>query len=125
METSRLRELLGYVARNFVRGLAITVPVAFTIYIAYRAIAGVDGWLGLRIPGAGLLIVVGGVTLIGTLATNVVTRATLATLDQIMERLPFVRLLYTAAKKPVAKTPGAKKPAAKKPAAKSRSKGRA
>ncbi|MEP6590863.1 MAG: DUF502 domain-containing protein [Gemmatimonadota bacterium] len=98
METSRLRELLGYAARNFVRGLAITAPVAFTLYIAYRAIAGVDGWLGLRIPGAGLLIVVGSVTLIGSLATNVVTRATLATLDQIMERLPFVRLLYTAAK---------------------------
>jgi uncharacterized membrane protein len=98
MDTLRLREFLGFVARNFVRGLAITAPVAFTIYIAYRAIAGVDGWLGLDIPGAGLLIVVAGVTIIGALATNVVTRATLATLDQLLERLPFVRLLYTAAK---------------------------
>lgn len=98
MESSRLRVLLGLAAGNFLRGLAITAPVAFTLYIAYRAIAGVDGWLGLAIPGAGLLIVVSGVTLIGALATNVVTRATLSTLDQIMERLPFVRLLYTAAK---------------------------
>lgn len=98
MNSSRMRELLGFIASNFVRGLAITAPVAFTIYIAYRAIAGVDGWLGLTIPGAGLLIVVTGVTLIGALATNVVTRATLTTLDRVLERLPFVRLLYTAAK---------------------------
>ena len=98
MDSSRLREILGLAARNFVRGLAITAPVAFTLYIAYRAIAGVDGWLGLAIPGAGLLIVVASVTLVGALATNVVTRATLATLDQVLERLPFVRLLYTAAK---------------------------
>ena len=98
MEPSRLRQLLGLVAGNFVRGLAITVPAAFTLYIAYRAVAGVDGWLGLSIPGAGLLIVLTGVTLIGALATNVVTRATLATLDHLLERLPFIRLLYSAAK---------------------------
>ena len=98
MGSSQLRQLFGFIAGNFVRGLAITVPVALTIYIAYRAIAGVDGWLGIAIPGAGLLIVIAGVTLIGALATNVVTRATLAGIDQLLERLPFVRLLYTAAK---------------------------
>ncbi len=98
MDSFRLRQLLGLAARNFVRGLAITAPVAFTIFIAYRAIAGVDGWLGLAVPGVGLLIVVASLTLIGALATNVVTRAALATLDQVLERLPFVRLLYTAAK---------------------------
>ena len=69
MGSSRLRQLFGAIAGNFVRGLAITVPVAVTIYIAYRAIAGVDGWLGIAIPGAGLLIVIAGVTLIGALAT--------------------------------------------------------
>ena len=98
MSSFRPGALLGFAARNFVRGLAITAPVAFTVYIAYRAIAGVDGWLGLPYPGVGLLIVVAGVTLIGALATNVVTRATLNALDQLLERLPFVRLLYTAAK---------------------------
>lgn len=98
MGSSRLRQLFGLIAGNFVRGLAITVPVALTIYVAYWAIAGVDGWLGIAIPGAGLLIVIVGVTLIGALATNVVTRATLAGIDQLLERLPFVRLLYTAAK---------------------------
>lgn len=98
MDTTKLGAILGIAARNFVRGLAITAPVAFTLYIAYKAISGVDGWLGIAIPGAGLLIVIASVTLIGALATNVVTNAALATLDQILERLPFVRILYTAAK---------------------------
>ena len=39
-----------------------------------------------------------GITLIGLLATNVVTRAALDTFDAILARLPLVRLLYTAAK---------------------------
>lgn len=98
MDSPTPRALLGAIARNFVRGLAITVPVVFTVYIAWVAIAGVDGWLGLPIPGAGLLIILAAITLIGMFATNVVTRAAIATLDQLFEKLPLVRLFYTAAR---------------------------
>lgn len=98
METPRGKSVLRLVATNFLRGAAITLPVVLTVYIAWQAVTWIDGWLGLPIPGVGLLTVLAAITLIGALATNVVTRATIATVDQVFERLPLVRLLYTAAK---------------------------
>lgn len=82
----------------FVRGLAITLPVVLTVWVAWGAVRWVDSWLGLPIPGVGLVIVVVAITIIGALATNVVARATVATLDHVFERLPLVRLFYSAAK---------------------------
>lgn len=85
-------------ATYFLRGAVITFPVILTIWVAWEAVAWIDGWLGLDIPGVGLLIVIIGITLIGLLATNVVTKAAIDTFDAILARLPLVRLLYTAAK---------------------------
>ncbi len=98
MAANRIEPLLRFIGRNFVRGVAISLPVALTLWVAWQAVAWVDGWLGLTIPGIGLLVVLAVITVIGALATNVVTRAALATLDQVFERLPLFRLLYTAAK---------------------------
>jgi uncharacterized membrane protein len=85
-------------AMYFLRGAVITFPVILTVWVAWEAVAWIDGWLGLDIPGVGLLVVIVGITLIGLLATNVVTRAAIDTFDLILARLPLVRLLYTAAK---------------------------
>lgn len=85
-------------ATYFIRGAVITVPVVLTVWTAWSAVKWIDGLLGLPIPGIGLLIVIVGIALIGALATNVVTRAAIGTLDMILARLPLVRLLYTAAK---------------------------
>ena len=82
----------------FVRGLALALPAVLTVWVAWAAVRWIDSWLGLPIPGAGLVVVVVAVTIIGALATNVVARATVATLDRIFARLPLVRLLYSASK---------------------------
>lgn len=92
--TSPLRRAASY----FLRGAVITLPVVLTLWVAWAAVAWIDGWLGLSIPGVGLVIVLVGITLIGMLATNVVTRAAIGTLDEIMARVPLVRLLYNASK---------------------------
>lgn len=92
--TSPLRRAATY----FLRGAVITFPVILTIWVAWEAVTWIDGWLGLDIPGVGLLVVIIGITLVGLLATNVVTRAAIDTFDAILARLPLVRLLYTAAK---------------------------
>lgn len=93
-EPSPLRRFATY----FLRGAVITLPVVLTVWVALAAVTWIDGLLGLPIPGVGLLIVILGIGLIGALATNVVTRAAIGTLDAILAKLPLVRLLYTAAK---------------------------
>jgi uncharacterized membrane protein len=93
-EPSSFRKFVRY----FLRGAVITFPVVLTVWVAWQTVAWVDSWLGIDFPGAGLLLVLLGITLIGMLATNVVTRAAIGTLDEIMARVPLVRLLYNASK---------------------------
>jgi uncharacterized membrane protein len=92
------QSLLRRAASYFIRGAVIILPVALTIWVAWQAVTWVDGWLNLPIPGAGLAVVTMVIMLVGALATNVVTRAAIGTLDVILARLPLIRLLYNAAK---------------------------
>lgn len=86
------------IAQYFIRGLVIATPVAFTIWVCWWAVRKVDGILDVGIPGAGILVVLVGITLVGALASNLVTRGLLAAVDHLLEGLPFVRLLYTSTK---------------------------
>ncbi len=85
-------------ATYFLRGAVLALPIVLTIWLTVAAVAWLDGLLGLPIPGVGLVIVLAAITLIGALATNVVTRAAMDTVDAVLARLPLVRLFYTAAK---------------------------
>lgn len=86
------RRLVGY----FLRGLVFLAPVVITIYVVVLVFQTVDGWLGLPVPGAGFAITVVLVTLFGFLASGFITRSFVAALDDVMERLPFVRLIYSS-----------------------------
>jgi uncharacterized membrane protein len=86
------RRLVGY----FFRGLVFLTPVAITLYVVVLVLRTVDGWLGLPIPGAGFVVTVALVTLFGFLASGFITRSLVATLDDVMERLPFIRLIYSS-----------------------------
>ncbi|MEP7347419.1 MAG: DUF502 domain-containing protein, partial [Gemmatimonadaceae bacterium] len=100
-----MRRLLGY----FLRGLVFLVPVAITIYACVVAFTTIDGWLGISIPGVGFLVTIGLITLFGFFTSNLLTRGVLALLDRSMNRLPFVRLLYSATKDLVGAVVGEKK----------------
>ena len=82
----------------FLRGLVIVGPLALTIYVCVVAFRTIDSWLGLPIRGAGFVLALVAITLVGFLASSIITRSIIAALDQLFERLPFVRLLYTSVK---------------------------
>jgi len=82
----------------FLRGLVIVGPLALTIYVCVVAFRTIDSWLGLPIRGVGFVLAIVAITVVGFLASSIITRTIISALDQIFERLPFVRLLYTSAK---------------------------
>src|SRR5512135_3677394 len=86
------------IARYFVQGLLVTVPAAVTVWFCWIAIRWVDGLIGARFPGAGLLVTLTVVTLIGILASNYLTGTVLRSFESLLEKVPFVRLLYGASK---------------------------
>ncbi|HEX5632098.1 MAG TPA: DUF502 domain-containing protein [Gemmatimonadales bacterium] len=89
---SRPRQLVRY----FLNGLIALGPLALTVYICVLAFRWVDGWLHLPVPGAGFVVTVALVTLLGWVASGVVARGAFGMVDRALARLPFVRLLYGA-----------------------------
>lgn len=94
----KLRQVLKKFASYFARGLIVTAPVAVTLWIVWWLVSTIDGLLGIGVPGVGLVVAILAVTLVGLVASGFVARTVLDWVDQILERLPFVRLLYTSAK---------------------------
>ena len=87
-----MKRLLTY----FLRGLVFLAPVGITAYICVVVFQTIDGWLGLPYPGVGFAVSLGLITLFGFLASGFITRRLIASLDDLLERLPFVRLLYSS-----------------------------
>ena len=82
--------LLAY----FIRGLVVVTPAAITGYVLWWILGNVDGWLGIPIPGVGLLITLAVVIFLGFLASTVITRSVVRFLEDLITKVPFVRLLY-------------------------------
>lgn len=80
----------------FLKGLVFLAPMAFTIYICVRVFTTIDGWLGIAIPGVGFLVTVVLITVFGFLAQSFLTRSVFNVVERLLDRLPFVRLLYSS-----------------------------
>jgi len=90
---------MKYFLRYFFRGLLFVAPASITIYSLYWIFTGVDRlFLHLPVPGLGLLIVVGGTTILGYLGSAWLTKPILQFFDTMLEKLPFVRLIYSSIK---------------------------
>ncbi len=84
--------------QNFFNGLFLVVPVAVTIYVVFMVFNFVDGWLNIPIPGIGFLLTIGMLVLVGRLASNVFFRGAMGSLEKVLTRTPFVKLVYTSLK---------------------------
>ena len=89
-----MRALVNY----FLRGLVVVAPLAFTGYVCWRLFIAIDSWLGLPIPGVGFVVTIGFFVLVGFLASTFLARGIFSVVEAVLERLPFVRLLYTSTK---------------------------
>ena len=84
------RRLVAY----FFRGLILLAPLAITVYVCVFLFRWIDGLLRLPIPGAGFVATLLLITLVGLLASNLLTRGAISFFDRILSRLPFVNLVY-------------------------------
>ena len=87
-----MSRLLNY----FFKGLIVLAPLAVTVYVVYIVFTRIDGWLGLPWPGAGFLATILLITLFGWLASTIIARSLFGALESLLNRLPFVRLLYSS-----------------------------
>ena len=100
-----MKRLLFY----FIRGLLITVPTVVTAWLVWQIFIKIDSLLGISIPGVGFAVTIGLITIIGFLGSNLLTRGILAAIEDMIERLPLVRLVYNATKDLIGAFVGEKK----------------
>ncbi len=82
----------------FFKGVVFLAPFALTIYVCVRVFTAIDGWLGIPIAGVGFLATIVLITLFGYLAQGLLTRSAVGVVERVLDRLPFVRLLYSSTK---------------------------
>jgi uncharacterized membrane protein len=96
-------------AKYFLRGLVFVVPIAFTLWIFIAAFQTIDGWLGITVPGAGILILVAATVFCGFLVSNLLTRRLMGAFEGLLDRLPVAKLLHSSVKDLLAAFVGEKK----------------
>ncbi|NKB81487.1 MAG: DUF502 domain-containing protein [Nitrospirales bacterium] len=89
---------MNELAKNFFEGLFILVPVVVTIWVVVFVFELIDGWLNIPIPGVGFLITIAMIILSGRLASNVFFQGVLGSLENVLTKTPFIKLVYTSIK---------------------------
>jgi uncharacterized membrane protein len=97
--------------RYFVAGLLVWIPLGVTIFILRVLIGFMDKslrfvpkaylpetWLGFAIPGLGIILTFLVVLITGLLVANIVGRSMVGFWESLLERIPIVRTVYSAAK---------------------------
>lgn len=105
----RPADSLTWLRNNFLYGVAVVLPFAVTFWLIWNIISFIDGvimpllppaWRPVVevIPGAGLMIALCGLTLLGWFAANFIGRLVVRGGERLVNRLPFVRTIYGGAK---------------------------
>ena len=100
------------IRRYLVAGILVWVPLGVTSALVYVAIRFTDKTLvlipeqyrpdmllGFHVPGLGVILAFIVLLVTGVLAANFVGRAFVGGWESLMERIPFIRTIYSAAKK--------------------------
>ncbi|MFZ4462581.1 MAG: DUF502 domain-containing protein [Bacteroidales bacterium] len=101
----------------FFQGLLFMAPVTLTVWALFKAFEVIDGILihyldmliGKHIPGLGLIVLLGSITVIGVLGSTILFRPMLNYFDSLLVRAPLIKIIYTSVKDLVSAFVGQKK----------------
>ncbi len=97
--------------RYFITGLLLWVPLGITLYALSTIIGTLDqsllllpaqwrpeAWLGFRIPGLGVLLMMAVIFLSGLVMTNVIGQRLVEWWEMLLSRIPVVKSIYYSVK---------------------------
>jgi uncharacterized membrane protein len=93
-----MRKLVRAFLRYFFSGVLFIVPLVATVYFIGRALLWLDSLPQLPYPGLGFIIVVGAITIFGYLTSLFFFRTAADWFDQLVNRIPIVKLIYSSIK---------------------------
>jgi uncharacterized membrane protein len=92
------RSFTNSLVRPFLNGVLVVAPLGVTVYACVWVFRSVDGWMATSRPGLGFLLALCIIWLIGFAASGFLTRRLVDALENVLGRLPLVRLLHGSTK---------------------------
>ena len=93
-----LRQRLAKLINYFLRGLLIVLPFAVTFSIVRSIVVTLDDYVNVGIPAVGFLIVVVSMTFLGFIGSSLITKPLFSLMDDVLSKIPFVKIIYTSVK---------------------------
>jgi uncharacterized membrane protein len=104
-----MKDILRKILRYFFGGMLFIVPILATVYFIVNSLLWLDQLLPLPYPGLGVVIIVVAITLIGWLTSIIFVKTATDWFDHVVNRIPFVKLIYSSIKDILAAFVGDKK----------------
>jgi uncharacterized membrane protein len=106
-----VRRLRTAMKNYFLTGLLVILPIFITVYVIWYLIKAMDAvlkyipakylpetYINIYIPGLGLILVVILILVVGVLTRNIAGRKVLQFWDNLVDRIPLARILYSSVK---------------------------
>ena len=102
-----MKKIQDFFKRYFITGLLVIIPIWATFYVLSGLLGIIDGmlgdlpeyFLGLKFPGLGIITLILFVLLVGVLTANYLGTQLIRYSDQLMQKVPLVRGVYSTMKK--------------------------
>jgi len=101
-----VKKLKNFLKKNFITGLLVLVPLGVTIFVLKGLLGWIDNILGdlpeyvtgLSFPGLGIITLILFIFVIGIISTNYVGNRIVRFWDELMQKVPLVRGVYSTVK---------------------------
>jgi uncharacterized membrane protein len=102
-EVSLMKTIFKHLKMHIFRGLLAVIPIGlcylvirfFYLAVDVRVNRLTERWLGFRIPGLGILLVIVSLYLLGLVAGNWAGRRAFGLVDKVTARIPLIKTVYT------------------------------
>jgi uncharacterized membrane protein len=103
---TNVKKIKDFFKKYFITGLLVIIPIWATYYVLSALLSVIDGMLGdmpgyllgLKFPGLGIITLIIIVLLVGVLSANYLGTRLVRYSDQLMQRVPLVRGVYSTVK---------------------------
>ena len=93
-----MRSTLRKFIRYFFSGSLFIVPLTATAYVIYISFSWLDSLLDFSIPGIGFAIIIAAISVFGYLTSTYAFQTFLDIFEVGMNRIPFIKLIYSSLK---------------------------
>lgn len=88
------------------QGLIYITPLGATVFVIYITFNFIDGTanklfenlFNFKIPGLGILLMLSIITLVGYFGKTLLAKPLISFIDTVLERVPFIKIIYTSTK---------------------------